>query len=207
MNAADRRVVGTRDGPFSEGLTGSIVMSMPSGGGRAGGPAALSGAGFRCAPRWGGGGPGAAGAVGGPRDVVGGELQLRLALGGRALEADERVEALAPDPLGELERDGDVLAEAWRAVGIARQAAVARRHVAGVEVEQRDREARVADRGLDLGERLARGPPELDGREAGGGGALEALQERRVLEEHRDVGAELHSELSSVAFRIAELEF
>ena len=141
------------------------------------------------------------------RDVLGREPQLLVALGRRALEADERVHALAPDPLRELEGDGDVLAEALRALGVAQEAAVARRHVAGVEVEQRDREARIGDRRLDLVERLAGGPPELDGRKAGGGGALEALEERASLKRIETLAQNFTAELSSVAFRIAELEF
>src|SRR5262249_23667982 len=120
----------------------------------------------------------------------------RGALAGRALDADEGVHPLAADAPRELERDRHVLAEALGAIRVAEQAAVARRHVAGVEVEQRDLHAGPRDRVLDLVERLAGGPPELDGLKAGGGGALEALQERRVLEQDRDVGAELH-ELSS----------
>src|SRR5256885_1306412 len=79
----------------------------------------------------------------------------------------------------------------WRRT-FGRSTASANCAVAGVEVEQRDAQWGGLDRGLDLVERLAGGPPELDGVEAGGGGALEALHERRVLEQDRDVGAEPH---------------
>src|SRR3954452_19790012 len=152
------------------------------------------------------------GLVGGPADVLGGERELLVARGrlrldgpeqpdllaergGLALEPDERVHALAAEPPGEVERDRHVLAEAVLAVAVAEQAPVAFGHLAGVEVEQRDLQVRLLDRRLDLVERLAGGPPELHGVEARRGGALEALQEGRVLEQDRDVGAELHSSL------------
>src|SRR5205823_818190 len=126
-----------------------------------------------------------------------GELEPALAVA--LVEADQGVEPPAAELLRELERDGHVLAELSLALRVTGQASIAGGHVARVEVEQGDVEAGLADRRLDLVDRLGR-PPELHGAQPGGGGAPEALEERRFLEEDRDVGGESHVLDNSVSW-------
>jgi len=84
--------------------------------------------------------------------------------------------------LRKLQRDRHVLPEPLLPFGIAHEAAVAGRHVASVEVEERDLDASVPHSPLDLAEVLARRPPELNSREAGLRGPPEAFEQRDLFE-------------------------
>ena len=87
---------------------------------------------------------------------------------------------------------------------VAEYAAVARGHVAGVEVEQDDLDARVGHGGLHGIEVLTAWPPHFDGVESGVAGRGEAFEEGHLGEEERDVGAELHgSEPYAARFRLS----
>jgi hypothetical protein len=108
------------------------------------------------------------------------------------LEAHQRVEPPAAHGASQLQGDGHVVAELLLPVGMAHQPAIAVRHVAGVEVEQRHLETGVLDGAHDVADILARRPPELHAGESRLGGATEALGEVDFLEQHGKVGAEAH---------------
>ena len=118
--------------------------------------------------------------------------QLRLAVEAFELVAGERVELRAPDRGRQLERDRHVGPEGVLERRVADQPAIARGHVARVEVQQRHLDAGVCDRRLDRGEVLAARPPQLDHLEARLARTGESLEERHLREQDRDVGAEPH---------------
>ncbi|KAF5293272.1 hypothetical protein FQR65_LT20119 [Abscondita terminalis] len=85
---------------------------------------------------------------------------------------------------------GHTSAELVDAVRVAGDAALARIPVAGGQVVQHDLQAMGADALLDLLVRMGVGEQELHGLEAGAGGALEAVEERHLGEQHAEVGSE-----------------
>jgi hypothetical protein len=77
---------------------------------------------------------------------------------------------------------------------MAGDAAIAGRPVAGRQVEQHQRELVAEQRLLQVFGRRLVGELDFHRREAGARGAIEALQQRRFSEQHRQVGGEFGHE-------------
>ena len=96
----------------------------------------------------------------------------------------------------------DAVAELGDAVRVAGDAALAGVPVAGRQVVQHQLQAVGVEPLPDLGGVEGIREQELDGLEAGLGGALEAVEERHLGEQHRQVGGETrHVGLRSVVGR------
>ena len=91
---------------------------------------------------------------------------------------------------GVLDGARHAVAKLGDAIRVTADAALAGIPVAGGQVVQHQFELVFYKLALQLGGRVGVGEQELDGLETGPGGALEAVEERDLGEEHREVGGE-----------------
>jgi glycerate 2-kinase len=123
------------------------------------------------------------------------QSELLFAVRTRDLMPHEHVHPRALERPREIEGDWHVVSEQVLPSGIANEPPVSGRHVSGVEVEERHVEPGVLGGALHRSQlRLVTGPPELDRREACCDRPPATLQERDLLEQDRDVRAELHAD-------------
>src|SRR5580700_2160844 len=134
------------------------------------------------------------GLLGGPGYVLARHLELGLDREPDPVHADERVEARASDPRGELERDRDVRTELLPPVRVAGEPAVAAGHVARVDVEQLDLELRLGHGARHRIDLIQPRPHERDAGEARIGGSPEPLVEGDVFEQEAEVRGKSHGE-------------
>ncbi len=126
--------------------------------------------------------------LGGIADVL---EQGEVVLGGFLGGAREKVDVLGLKDAGVLDGTGDAVAELVLASGVCGDATVARGPVTGREVEEGELEVMPGEPFGNVGSRGLVRELHLDAREAGLRGEGEAVEQRHLGEQHRQVCGEL----------------